>query len=103
MEKADKEKVIETFTKLAVDTDLDPVELAELRQQAKKLSGVGLRVIDSTLKAAQEKYNSKRAKEERSGHTVQRRDPRPHIEVPCPDAPWLPVMEGLNDVIGKSG
>jgi hypothetical protein len=103
MEKADKKKVVEVFAKLALDADLDPVELAELRQQAKKLSGVGLRVIDSTLKAAQEKYNSKQANEERSRHTVQRRDPRPHIEVPYPDAPWLPVMEVLNDVIGKSG
>jgi hypothetical protein len=102
MEKAEKEKVVETFTKLAVDADLDPVGLAELRQQAKKLSGVGLRVIDSTLKAAQEKHVSKQAQEERRRHAAQRRDPRPYIPVPWPDAPWLPVMDVLNDVIGKS-
>jgi hypothetical protein len=102
MEGVGKEKVVETFTKLAVDADLDPVELAELRQQAKKLSGVGLRVIDSTLKAAQVKHDTKQANEERRRHTAQRRDPRPYIPVPWPDAPWLPVMDVLNDVIGKS-
>ena len=57
MEKAAKDEVVATFARLAVGADLDAVELEELRQLAKKLSGVGLRVIDDALKAAQQKHS----------------------------------------------
>jgi hypothetical protein len=53
METAAKDDVVATFTRLAAGADLDPVELAGLRQLAKKLSGVGLGFIDAALKAAQ--------------------------------------------------
>ena len=39
MEKAAKDDVVATFTRLAVGADLDAVELAELRELAAKLSG----------------------------------------------------------------
>jgi hypothetical protein len=42
MQGAAKNDVVATFVKLAVDADVDAVELEELRQLAKKLSGVGL-------------------------------------------------------------
>ena len=101
MEGAAKNDVVATFVQLAVDADVDAVELEELRQLAKKLSGVGLRVIDSTLKAAQQKHNAQQAKETRHRQQAARRDPRPMIAAPFSDAPFLPVMDVLNDVIGK--
>ena len=91
MEEAAKDDVVATFVLLAVDADVDAVELEELRQLAKKLSGVGLRVIDSTLKAAQQKHNAQQAKETRHRQQAARRDPRPMIAAPFPDAPFLPV------------
>ena len=54
MEKAAKDGVVATFTGLAAGADLDVIELAELRQLAKKLSGIGLRVIDGALKSAKQ-------------------------------------------------
>src|SRR5262249_5864693 len=39
MEGAEKKEVVETFARLAAAADLNPVELEELRQLAKKLSG----------------------------------------------------------------
>ena len=39
MEQAAKEEVVATFALLAAGADLDAIELAELRQLAKKLSG----------------------------------------------------------------
>ena len=63
---AAKDEVVATFARLAVGADLDAVELAELRQLAKKLSGVGLRVIDGTLKAAQQKQAAQNAKAARA-------------------------------------
>ena len=62
MEKAAKEDVVATFARLAVAADLDAVERADLRQLAKELSGVGLRVIDAVLKAAQQKQAALDAK-----------------------------------------
>ena len=56
-----------------MDADLDAVELEDLRQLAKKLSGVGLRVIDGTLKAAQQKHAAQNAKATRIAQRAARR------------------------------
>ena len=101
MEKAAKEEVVATFALLAADADLDAIELADLRQLAKKLSGVGLRVIDGALKAAQQKQAAQDAMAARARRAARRQDPRPQIRAPFPDEPWLPQMGVLNDVIGK--
>ena len=100
MEKSAKDEVVATFALLAAGADLDAVELAELRQLAKKLSGVGLRVIDDALKAAQQQQAAQNAKAARAHHAARRRDPRPQIRSPFPDEPWLPQMDVLNEVIG---
>ena len=72
MEKAAKDEVVATFALLAAGADIDAVELAELRQLAKKLSGVGLRVIDDALKSAQQQQAAQNAKAARAR---QRRPP----------------------------
>ena len=77
MEAAAKSDVAKTFCRLAVDADLDAEELEELRQLAKKLSGIGLGVIDSMLTAARQKHNARRADETRNRQQAARRDPRP--------------------------
>jgi len=100
MEKAAKDDVVATFTRLAAGGDLDPVDLAELRQLAKKLSGIGLRAIDDALKSAQQQQAAQNAKAARARQVVRRRDPRPYIRSPLPDEPWLPEMDVLNEVIG---
>ena len=67
----------------------------------KKLSGIGLGVIDSMLTAARQKHDAWRADETRNRQQAARRDPRPIIAAPLLDAPFLPVMGVLNDVIGR--
>ena len=101
MEKAAKDDVVATFTRLAAGGDLDPVDLAELRQLAKKLSGIGLRAIDDALKSAQQQQAAQNAKAARARQFDRRRDPRPYIRSPLPDEPWLPEMDVLNEVIGR--
>jgi hypothetical protein len=91
-----KDDVVTTFVRLAVDSDLDAIGLEELRQSAHKLSGIGLRVIDTALKAAKQQQNEQRAQ---STHG-RRQDPRPRIWSPAADAPFKPVMVTLNDAIG---
>jgi hypothetical protein len=101
MEKAAKEDVVTTFVRLAVIADLDPVELAGLRQLAKDLSGIGPRAIAAALKLAQQRQAEQDAKATRARQAARRQDPRPQIRAPLPDEPFLPVMAVLNDVIGK--
>ena len=62
MEKASKEDVVATFALLAAGADIDAIEMEELRQLAKNLSGIGLRVINSALKAAQQKQAAQNLK-----------------------------------------
>ena len=100
MEKAAKDDVVATFTRLAAGADLDPVELAELRQLAKKLSGVGLRTIDDVLKSARQQQAAQNAEAARTRQAASRQDPRPQVRSPFPDEPWLPQMDVLNEVIG---
>jgi hypothetical protein len=101
MEKAAKHDVVATFARLSVAGDLDAIELADLRQLAKELSGAGLRVIDDVLKAAQQQQAAQNAKAARARQAARRQDPRPQIRSPFPDEPWLPQMDVLNEVIGK--
>ena len=100
MEKAAKDEVVATFALLAAGADIDAVELAELRQLAKKLSGIGLAAIDAALKAAQQQQAAQNAEAARARQAARRRDPRPYIRSPFPDEPWLPQMDVLNEVIG---
>jgi hypothetical protein len=103
MEKAakDKDNAVATFVRLAVLADLDPVEREELRQLAKKLSKVGLGVIDATLKAAHQEKAKRDAEGACARQAARRKDPRPWIPAPFPDEPFLPVMAVLNEVISK--
>ena len=100
MEKAAKNEVVTTFALLAADADIDAVELEELRQLAKKLSGARLPVIDDALKSAQQQQAAQNAEAARARQAARRQDPRPYIRSPFPDEPWLPQMDVLNEVIG---
>jgi hypothetical protein len=101
LEAAAKDDVVATFARFSVAADLDAIERAGLRQLAKKLSGVGFRVIDGALKAAQQKQAAQDATAERERRAARRQDPRPQVRAPFPDEPWLPEMKVINDVIGK--
>jgi hypothetical protein len=101
IEAAAKAEVIPTLVRLAVDADLDPIELAALRQLAKEHSGVGLRDINAAVKAAQQQHAARTAKAAQARQVAQRRDPRPQIQAPASTTPWLPQMGVLNGVIGK--
>jgi hypothetical protein len=89
------------FVRLVLDAELDCIELERLRDLASKLSGNNRRSLDTLLKRAREVRLAARAKEERERRIAERLDPRPQIPAPPRDAPWLPQMEVLNQVLGK--
>jgi hypothetical protein len=100
MEGAAPEEVVKVFVRLVVNAELDGEEFAELRGLAKELSGVNLKAIDATLKAAQQRHAEQQAKVRREHKDATRRDPRPLIKAPFHDAPWQPEMDTLNEVLG---
>ena len=102
IEKADKAEVVKTFLNLAVVADLNEQELEELRALAAKRSGAGKQTIKTMLKAAQKEHATKQVKQERNRRDAARSDPRPQIFRPTVDAPWLPQMQILNEVLGSS-
>jgi hypothetical protein len=102
MDKASDADVVATFVKLALAADLDAIEIEMLLDHAAQRSGLGKRVIKQALKAAQKQEAARRAEEARKCRIAERNDPRPQIEAPESDDPWLPVMDVLNEVLAKS-
>jgi hypothetical protein len=102
VEKARDEAAVDTFVGLALAADLDDVELEQLVDYTAKSTGIGFRAILRKFKAAQQQKAKQRAREKEESSLAERRDPRPQIDRPLPDAEWLPQMRVLNDVLGAS-
>jgi hypothetical protein len=102
LQKTPRDEVVEAFVRIALAAVLDDDELESLRNLVADRSGVGKRVLDRKLQHAREQRAERRAQEERDRRAAERSDPRPQIPAPPADAPWLPQMQVLNDVLGKS-
>ncbi|MBV8894132.1 MAG: hypothetical protein JO266_19540 [Acidobacteria bacterium] len=102
LENTSSDEVAQAFVDYALQADLTPVELETLRDIAHKRADVGKRSLDKMLKDAKQKARIRELEEEATRQLAERRDPRPLIEAPLPDAPWLPQMEVLNTVLGNS-
>ena len=100
LDNASKDEVVGKFIDLALQADLDPTELEKLLGLVSELSGLGTRVIARTLKAALSKAATGNAEQERKRRLAERTDPRPVVPAPPIDAPWLPQMQLLDDVLG---
>ena len=99
---ANKPAVIKVFLGLAVVADLDEQELNELIDLVVERSGTGKRMVAAMLKTAWKKHAERQAEQERKRRAAERSDPRPQIYNPAIDAPWLPQMQVLNEVLGSS-
>jgi hypothetical protein len=102
MKAAAKETVVEVFLALALDADIDAVELDQLRRLAVELSGEGARTIAVALKAAQQKRAAQLAEERRQRKLAQRRDKRPRLPRPPLDTEYEPVMSAIESVVVAS-
>ena len=102
MERADKEAVVQLLIELVVVADLDDEEIESLRNLAAEKSGINRRTVTGMLKATFEKKAAQHEQEMRICRLAERQDSRPLIEVPPFDAPWLPQVQTINDVLGPS-
>ena len=99
VEAATKEDVVETFIRLAVTAELSDVEEDELRHLAVKRSGAAAaRSVKTMIEQARKEHTARLDKLERKRRAAARNDPRPEINNPEEDAPWLDQMGALNEV-----
>jgi hypothetical protein len=99
---AAKEDVVRLLVREVLATDLAPDELQALIGLAAECSGVGKLAIKQTLRAERDRLDQQRMRDLRERRIAERCDPRPQIDVPELDAPWLPQMEVINEVLGAS-
>jgi hypothetical protein len=95
-------EAIEVFVRLVVDADIEDHDRERIRNAVSARTGVNKRTIDQAIKTAIGERTVRRQQEERDRRNAERRDPRPQILVPAADAPWLPEVETLNDILGTS-
>ncbi len=91
-----------TLARLAPDADLDAADLEQLVKSTAERSGVTARAISKMIKDQAERQQKRRARQEAERKMAERTDPRPFLPAPRADAPWLPEMEILEDVLGNS-
>jgi hypothetical protein len=102
VEKAPKEEAAAAFVLAVLAGALNDAEVETLRNRAAKRAGIGVRALNSMLKDAQTSQRQLLAQEAEERRAAVRTDPRPQLPVPKRDAPWLPTMAALNDVLGSS-
>jgi hypothetical protein len=102
MDQAADSAVVKTLVRLSLVADLSSDELEELRNVAAERSGLTKRTISTMLKAAEQERAAKQKQQQQERQIAERQDPRPAIRLPDEDAPWLPQMGVLNDVIRVS-
>ena len=102
MAAASDRDVVKTFVKLATLADLDEEETERLRNEAAKRSGIGKRTITQMLRTALHELAAKRQYKAQERALAERNDPRPRVDVPDANAPWLVVMAILDEVISAS-
>ena len=93
---------IDALVRLALCADLDEVETKQLIDQVAKRADVGVREVTAKLRGAKKEQGRRRAAEMRERERAERTDPRPSIKAPTQDAPWLPEMQVINEVIGRA-
>lgn len=93
---------VDVFVNRVLDADIQDHERERLRNDVSTRTGTNKRTIDQAIKQAVNEREMSRAQEARDRRIAERRDPRPRIMVPALDAPWIPQMDLLNDVLGKS-
>jgi hypothetical protein len=94
--------VVAILVKLLLQADIDPAQEEALIAYAKERTRTGVRVIKQQIKEARQARKEEREKEAREQRIAERTDPRLVLPAPMWNAPWLPVMDAINEVLGKS-
>jgi hypothetical protein len=93
------EDVVRTFIRLMLDAELGADEIQRLRDEVADKTKIGRRQLDTALKQAREQRAVEKHKEKLQRQKAERKDPRPPIEAPSPDAQRLPVLGAIDEIL----
>jgi hypothetical protein len=102
IDKADEKDAAKILIQMTANADFDIGDEERLRAYVATRAGIGRRELNRLLKIAAQQRAAKRRQEAKDRRARERTDPRPQIPRPEDDAEWLPQMDALNSVIGKS-
>jgi hypothetical protein len=99
LEQAQDADVLDSLIRLDAQAEISEVELDELIRYLKQRTGNSIPSMKRTVREAREQRAAVRAQEQRDRRLAERSDPRPQLSCPAYDAPWLPVMETILEVV----
>ena len=102
LNQAAPEDAPDLFVRCVLEGDLEDEEIERLKKRAASLAGSGPKALDVKLRATRKARDQQWAQEQSNQRRAQRQDPRPQISAPPSDAPWLPEMAVLNEVLVKA-
>src|SRR4051794_9630419 len=85
-----------------LDAQLQDHDYEGLRNEISQRAKVTKTSIERAVEAVKTERAELRKREEQERRQANRADPRPLIRVPSSMAPWIPQMEILSDVLGRS-
>ena len=99
---AEKDKRLSMFLRYAVRAELAPEDVEALVGELAKQQVTKQANIRRLLKEARTQRRQKRQDYQRDQQRAERRDPRPRIDAPANDAPWLPQVEIVEEALGST-
>lgn len=100
---ADKDKRLSTFLRYGARAELVPEDIEALADElARQRLGTNKASIRRLLKEARTHQWQKRQDYRREQQRAERRDPRPRVDAPTKDAPWLPQVAIVEEALGGS-
>ena len=89
------------FIELTLRAVISVEEYADLERYVKARTKINFQTIKRELKEARKAEAAHKAEEALLRRRLERDDPRPELRVPLMNAPWLPVMAALDEVLSQ--
>lgn len=99
IDQAEAADVMNLLLSLLGVAELNAAEVDELRNVICVRTGANKTSVNQIMKQALTAQASQQKRAAQQRHLAARRDPRPIVECPAVDAPWLPVMKTINEII----
>jgi hypothetical protein len=102
LEQVSDADVLGAMIRLDAQAEIDEAELEDLIRYLKQRTGNGIPTIKGMVKQARERRAAAAWQKQRERIRSERHDQRPQIACPAPDAPWLPVMSTILEVVAAA-
>ena len=97
-----KELRADKFIELAASAELADHDQERLRDKVSADTKTGKRILTKGVQKAKKALAERQREEQRQREAAERCDTRPRLPAPAPDAPWLPQMDILNEVLAAA-